>query len=155
MSEVCEPLRTWFGAEVGATSVEHLHAQDNDPRWSAVHYLVEATEYERHAAWCFRAKQSPWTYDLRAMNDVEWTQTSPGYNWQVGELAGRRVFVGLQWDYLDGQLVCFWEATSSVVDYDMIEAWLKEKFPNASFWANAQNFYNVVNDIRERRGGST
>jgi hypothetical protein len=124
---------------------------DEDDRWLATRYLVEATSYEKHAAWCFRAKQSPWKYDLHAMNDVEWVQTSPGYNWKVGELAGKLVHVNLQWDYIDGALVCFWEPTSRVVDYDMIEAWLKKKFPNAAFWTNALNFYNVVIDIKEKR----
>ncbi len=125
---------------------------DEDDRWAATRYLVQATFYEKHAAWCFRSTRSPWKYDLHMMNDVEWVQTSPGYWWRVGELAGKPVHVNLQWDYIDGQLVCFWEPTSLVVDYDMIAAWLKKKFPNASLWTNAQNFHNVVIDIKEKRG---
>jgi hypothetical protein len=151
MSETHEQLRTWFDAEPGATDEERIRVMAEDPRWSATRYLVEATEYEKHAAWCFRAKHSPWRYDLHATNDVEWTKTSPGYNCQIGKLAGKSVCVNVQWDYLNGQLVCFWEAASLVVDYDMIEAWLKKELPNVTFTCNAQNLHNVLIEIGNER----
>lgn len=136
-------LRTWYGNGNGQRMGE-------DPRWTETRFLVEATDHERFAEWCFNASTSPWSYD-RPHDRVEWTQTSPGYSCRAGSLAAKPVQVHLQWDYLDGELVCFWAATSLVVDYAMIDAWLEKKFPNVKRKTNAMNLHNVLIDIREER----
>ena len=136
-------LRTWFGATTDA-------ALAADPRYTDTHYLVKATHEERNAQWCRMSTQSPFRYDLHDLRTVEWVQTSPGYSFEVGHLEERDVVVGLQWAYLNGALVCFWEPESRLVDYDMIEAWLKIKLPNVHTTSNATNLRNVILEISRR-----
>lgn len=148
-------LRTWFGAEIhrdaDAQRKADIAAMDNDPRYEATLYLIEATHHETNAEWCRLAKSSPYRYDLKDIRTVEWVQTNPGYWTEVGKLAGHPVVVNLHWAHLNGALVCFWESTSRVVDYDMIEKWLDKKFPNVVVKTNATNIHLALNEIDRRR----
>jgi hypothetical protein len=142
-------LRTWFGS-TSPDRAERIAVMDADPRYADTHYLVEATDTERHAQWCFASTESPFRYDRKDIRDVEWIQTSPGAFLEIARQKGRPVCVCLQWDYLNGALVCFWEPTSRLVDYDLIDPWLKMKFPNIHTTSNAMNIHNVILEIGRR-----
>lgn len=142
-------FRTWFGAEKIGDREADRAAMDNDPRFLMTEYLVEATSFEHHAQWCFRARGAPYCYDVRDMRTVDWVQTNPGLWEQVGKLADMPVVVNLSWAWLNGAMVCFYESTSQVVDWRMIEAWLGKKFPNVRLKTDAINLHNVLLDIEQ------
>jgi hypothetical protein len=144
-------LRTWFGAEKLNDRDADIAAMNNDPRYGETFYLVEATHHERHAEWSRLSTQSPYCYDLRDIRNVDWVGTNPGHWERIGELAGHPVVVNLSWSYLNGALVCFYESTSRVVDWDVIESWLAKKFPNVRVKTNATNLHLVLQDIERER----
>lgn len=76
-------------------------------------FVVEATRFEQHALW---QSYHP---------AVNWGQINSGRGFQIGTLADMPVVIGLTWAIIDGQRVMFVEATSQVVDYRMVEAWLE------------------------------
>ena len=147
-------LRTWFGSDSQDPDVRRA-AMATDPRYADTYYLVEATDSEHLAEWCRLSTQSPYRFDRKDIRTVEWVQTSPGYTFEVGRLNDRPICVHLQWDYLNGALVCFWEATSRLVDYDLIYPWLETRFPNVHTTSNAMNLHNVIGEINRRRDAAT
>ena len=94
-----------------------------------LHGLVEATDFERHTLWHCHER-------------VNWKDDGIGYGHQIGTLNERPIFVAFNFATIDGKRICFWHATSSLVDYDMIEEWLKTnlKYNNK---VDANNFHNV------------
>lgn len=117
-----------------------------DPRRLETFYLVEATSFEHLALWGEN--------DLRTEGRVEWDgRGSSGWSIDVGRLADMPVCIYPYWDRIDGKQVCFWEATSAVVDYRMTDAWLAKEFPRVR-QTNAMNFGHVLAllDAERRKG---
>lgn len=140
-------LRWYFASDA-------LIEQIDDPRYAATRYLCEATDFEQSGAlWTTWSKQSPWRYDIQRRNDarVEWEQTNPGHLITIGKLDNMPICIHVCWNWIDRELVCFWEMTSLVQDHRMAEKWLKKTFPTRYATANAQNFHNIVGEIRHRR----
>ena len=78
-------------------------------------------------------------------------QIMQGSSPQVGVLAGMPVQINIFWHRiiglgLDGRrtarLIGFWEPTSLVVDYRLIEKWMKKKFPHVRH--TGSDFFNTV-----------
>ena len=51
------------------------------------------------------------------------------------------------WATIQGKVVCFLEATSELVDWKMIDAWLKREFPSVRK-VNAMNFGSELNYVK-------
>ena len=73
---------------------------------------------------------------------VVWEQDSHGFYRTVGEFGGEPVVVSVFWGILEGHYVAFVEATSTVVHWGMVDAWVKETFP-ALVASNSNNFHAV------------
>lgn len=110
-------------------------------------FVVEATHCEKQ---CF------WEQNSRS-NRVKWEHVSMGYGHQVGTLkVGRKVHpvvVAVSFAILDGSLVAFYEPTSRVVDYDMVEAWVKAESPAYASGkeCNADNFHHCLGAVAVSR----
>lgn len=90
---------------------------------------------------------------------MPWEQDTEGLCPQVGTLAKNPVRIAIFWNRIGGvynketgqfddrRLVLFWEATSRVVDFEMVEKWLEERTPNAKVRTNAMNFHLVAHAI--------
>lgn len=130
-------LQTWFQEEA-----------DKELRCRRTEYLVKATSCEHLGEWSRFAKESE--RRPRGVEPVEWVQTNPGTLFTIAKVKGRPICVNLSWDWIAGALVCFWEATSRLVDYDLVEPWLKEKLPNVRQQSDAMNFHNIVLAIRRK-----
>jgi hypothetical protein len=116
-------------------------------------FLVEASFTEQHFLW------KEYVDQLKLIRDDEWVQKNPGYSTTIGEINGRPIVIHLNWVVIKGVLVCFYEATSQLVDWVMIEAWLDKccnpMYDKGSRQArtDAMNFHHVWHYITnpERR----
>ena len=111
-----------------AKTIRHVALIDDgdtaETRLSVTNFLIEATSNEWHTLWSRWCKQS---IECREPLITKWEQLG-GWGVQVGVLHGRPIVVSLNWDRLDGFLVCQWEPTSQLVDYQMIEEWLEKHY---------------------------
>ena len=113
-------------------------------------HMVEATDFEQSCLW------RDWHYTPRLLGSPRrcaWEQISLGLHKKIGTLANFPVHVSVSFARVEGALVAFYEATSRVVDHDMVKTWLIDSFPSALSWSNAQNFHNTVLDIERRKTG--
>lgn len=84
---------------------------------------------------------------------VNWEQVSAGFALSVGQVGKNNVMVCFTFAFINGKKICFYEATSQVVNHKMIEDWLISKFQlthdGYSRWnhTNAMNFHNCVNSL--------
>ena len=135
-----------------AKSIRHLAWGDKDDtaedRLTVTHYLVEATHCEWHTFW------ARWCKDSQECRDPifnKWEQLG-GWGITVGHIGQRPIVVSLNWDRLDGFLVCQWEGTSELVDYKMIEEWLDKHYTrtchdNRPARSNASNLFSLVREF--------
>jgi predicted PolB exonuclease-like 3'-5' exonuclease len=103
-------------------------------------YGVEATEFEQNF--------------LQQENSIKcvWTEISLTETIQIGEYEGHPVMVELSWAVIKGTKVLFWRATSNVVDYRMVQKWVRENaLTKDATTTNAMNFHNVFNYLPEEK----
>lgn len=143
----------------GPSSAERWRARsdENIAAWTkeAV-FLVEATSYEQLALWSDWAVEGarygrPDTADRR----VAWEQLNPGFAAQAGKVGEYPVIVSVQFVRIEGCVVAFYEATSRVVDHEMVEEWVEHEFGSPKWdgetrtaTTNAMNFGHCVSACR-------
>ncbi len=118
-----------------------IHITDKDR--AKTQWLIEASRFEQLVLW------EKWSAENKATNLV-WESDNRGVIETIGELANRPVAVSIFWVKIEDFIVGFYEATSVVVDYDMVRKWLKKSFPEAQF-ANAMNFHLCAHDISYKK----
>lgn len=122
-------------------------APPQDQRFKETFFLVESSDFERQ---CLRVEWNA---------EVKWEQQSDGCAGQVGILSRRPVVISVFWVKIDDRLVGFWQSTSEVVDYKMIDRWLEKncRQPGGGRTArcDAQNFHICVQVIREANNSET
>lgn len=106
---------------------------NTDKRYANTFYRVEATTYE------------VLTIIGRYDDCYRWKQDHFGTLETVGRLDSRPIVITCQWYEIHDRLVMFWEATSEVVDYKLIEEWFNTHCPCPS--TNAMNFHNCIREI--------
>jgi len=112
-------------------------------------FLVEANSFEQHCLW----KE----YVHTATTPLKWEQMN-GWLVTVNERKGRPICICLSWNRVNGHLVCFWNATSQLVDYKLIDKWLKENYDQK--WdegrrpatCDAQNFHHCIQALKQLDG---
>jgi len=115
-----------------------------EARLKETFFLVNATHFE---AGCLR---EAWN------TKVSWEHMPEGNRHQVGNVGSRPVVIQIFWVRINGKLIGFWEATSQIVDYEMIDKWFRENC-NPPKWnkgrlnarCNPANFHLCVNAIEE------
>ncbi|MEK6829133.1 MAG: hypothetical protein AABY15_03320 [Nanoarchaeota archaeon] len=153
------------------------------PEFKDVVFFVEATSTEQHNLWSEWSKQSmsniePLSDDvLRLIGDklnrdlyvkietlnekvkrnnstrVDWEQIHAGFMITIGKVGKLPVSVCFNFAIINGKKVCFYEATSRVVNHKMVEDWLITRFQlthdKYCRWnhVNAGNFHNCVNSL--------
>ena len=104
--------------------------------------VVEATSYESMKLWETYHKEKGYS----------WVQNPSGPLVTVGWLMNDRpVCISLFCNTIKGHKILFLEATSILVDWEMINVWLKENLPKTAFQDNgvyvnkvtSSNFHNV------------
>lgn len=113
-----------------------------EERLKITDFLVEANSFEKHTLW------REWHEKLT------WQQENPGESVTIGHLDDRPVCVSFFWDTIGGKLICFYDAHSAVVDWTMINDWLRKHFTgrwdSGTRWAHtdAMNFHLCVDHIK-------
>lgn len=105
-------------------------------------FLVEADSFATLRLW------QDWSSEATG-NNCEWKQDSTSYVEEVGRIGERPVCAMISWYLIENIRVGFWEATSMVVDYEIIENWLRKRFKNVKQKTNAINFHNVLFPIQD------
>jgi len=100
---------------------------------------VEATSFEKLCLWS--------EYNERKL---QWEDSPFGILFKVGEVDSRPVYVSLTTAIVAGKKILFYNATSEIVDYNMIEEWLKDVLPESARQitgfvnkTDAMNFHNI------------
>lgn len=100
-----------------------------DPRFKDTVLLIEATSFEQYALWVIYSKQS----SSSAQNKVhilDWKEDCSGVSYCAGEINKLPVMISFTWAHWNGQRVCFYEAVSRAVDWDIVHGFLDVNFPN-------------------------
>lgn len=112
-------------------------------------FLVQATHNETHSYW----KEYHDNPDKRFKEPPikTWDQAS-GKCFTVGYFGEHPVAVQIFWNKINGQWVGFWEPTSRVVDYQMIEKWLDQNYTRKTHdgrnaRCDSSNFHNCLAEI--------
>jgi len=108
---------------------KHKH----DERFLDTVYFVEATSFELQILWQRNDAK-------KRRNRVKWEEDLRGLFLVIGDFYGRPVTVRFSFAKLNGKRVCFYEASSQVVNYEMVREFL-EKECGVSGHCDAQNFH--------------
>lgn len=120
-----------------------------DPRFALTEFVIEATDFECHSLWR--------EHNYRPDNDdkMSWTGDGSGTMITVGRLNDMPVNISIQWAMVNGMLMMFYWACSQVVDYKMVESWLKENcnpmHGNRRAHTDAQNFHVAIHASNEKK----
>lgn len=115
--------------------------------YNNVCYLVEANSFEKLTLWN--------TWVKSAKEPIKWKDSNRGVIPVVGLVNKLPVCVSILINEIEGMPVVFWEATSRMVDHDLIKDWFKEKMPqlfpeqNAHLSCDAQNFHCCVHYLQD------
>ena len=109
--------------------------RDMEALFPLAHALVEATHFEKFALW----KE----YHHRKEEHL-WVDHSQGFSLQIGTLDNRPVWITCWSAIIEGKFIVFYECTSQVVDWLMIETWLKANFKANIKMVDAMNFHNAL-----------
>lgn len=101
-----------------------------------VHGIVEATSYEALMLW----------REFHQEQKLSWVQNNSGWLECVGKVGDREVWISPLAHIVNGRKILFVEATSVVVDWDLIEEYLKKNVPSAvtrnEIYLNKENAMN-------------
>ena len=81
-----------------------------------------------------------------------WSDVSSGLSLYCGTFGDMPVYATIWFYLVDGYVVAFYEGTSMVVHYKMIEDKVKETFGIHDMytkWADSSNFHNIYRVIKE------
>jgi hypothetical protein len=106
-------------------------------------WLVQATDEEQFNLWEKYAHDS----DHRVHKDIciKWEQRNPGHSVTLGHLDGRPICVSVAYNYLNGKLVMFYDGTSQLVDWKMIDEWIEYHAEKCLGWEKTWETWPHVN----------
>lgn len=92
--------------------------------------IVEITKYEERMLWKEYRERVPDGEWIQSLG--EWFQSLSGPLVTVGQVNGRPVCISLFVNTIGGKKVVFYEATSVMVDHDMIDHWFLDHLPDSA-----------------------
>lgn len=117
-----------------------------ESRIAITQFLVEADDFAYHELWSKFCKKSSYCKYPEIAN---WEQIN-GFLVTVGKHDDRPVCISLNWCILDGFVVCFWHATSELIDHKIIEEWFKKHYPKSDKRCDANNFHICLSAIKAK-----
>lgn len=106
-------------------------SEEHKDKFKDVVFAIEATSFEQLSLWQLNEKSK---------YIKSWEQRFQGWTIVIGHVGNMPVAVCLTYAKLNGHKVVFYEATSEIVDHDMVRKWIDHYNPNQSNHANAMNF---------------
>lgn len=95
-------------------------------------FLVQATDLEQLFVW------QQWH------ERATWRETYPDRGVTVGTTNGRPTVVRCTWVVINGHLVMFYDPTSMLVDWELVEQWRRPFHARGAGHCDARNFHNCV-----------
>lgn len=112
-------------------------------------FMVEATNCERFYLWARHSDISSTRHNSDLA--VTWETMESSFH-TIGHQQNRPIVVSISWHRINGQVVMFYEATSKLVDWAMIESWLAKQFPPIRHKYDAANFRHCLSHIAQLNG---
>lgn len=121
------PTCLFRSAEVLEIIQPKPYKQDEQMRefLKGVQGVCEVDSYSRHMLW----EENHWKAEAMDRKKRTWVSDMSGLGETVGFLDNRPVHISLFKSVIDGKTILFSEATSTVVDYDMIRDWYEKNLP--------------------------
>ena len=121
-----------------------------------VDFVIQATYEEKHMLWLTRHH-----HDVQLGHIHIWDDEGAGRCPTIAMVGrgrkARPIVISIFYAYLDGLRVAFYEPTSQLVDWLLIDKWIKErtghiKYNNGTRWAHTDvgNFHDVIHEIQNR-----
>lgn len=113
----------------------------------------EVTNYEKHMLWIEYSEEAmkAGCAQSNGFRRHSWEASCSGLFEVVGYLGDRPVAMSLWVDTIDGHRILFYEPTSRLVDYALIDEWLEANLPKTAYRADgsmnrsdAMNFCNIL-----------
>lgn len=119
-------------------------------------YFVEADDFAKSILFKERATTSCVTHLFRGnkdgYNDLDWDGFSDCRLFHIGFLDEMSVCIQMTWHKIEGKRICFYNGTSQVVDWRMIEAFIDECCEIAGCQkTDAQNFCHATWALRDAK----
>lgn len=115
---------------------DYTATMSTDDFFGEARLVVEASSFEHQALW------------KEFADKISWKQVLHGTIPTVGHLEGKPVSVSIQFAVLEGHGVLFWHPTSVMVNYELIEAWLRDSVKKFQ----GENHDAVFTDANNFRG---
>lgn len=103
-------------------------------------YLKDAVAYVEANSFEYSILWEKWYHENER---VTWEENLSGFLPTVARYDNRPVCINIRYAHINRKKVLFYYATSQMVFYPAIEAWLKKYLPDAKH-TDAQNFHNIV-----------
>lgn len=129
---------------LGTVTEQDTYRMVAEELFSRVTWLVEATHEETFQLWChWHEKLDLWRAGIGHTFVVDYVDIRAHGERKFQKMP---VAVRVLWHPVEGHLVGFYEATSLVVDHDMVQRWLEKVAPHAAH-TNASNFAHVFRGL--------
>ena len=125
------------------------HINQIDKRLAETFYAIEADSYAYHQIW------KEYFYSVPPeKRKFDFVQDYSGIGVTIGPMRshnGSQMPIVLQfnWWIINGHRVLFYHASSQVVDWGLIEKWLKKYMPHLKRTSDATNAHNVLNYLED------
>lgn len=105
-------------------------------------YVVEANSFERFACYLLYSNESAVPYHKK----ISFKQGTSGYGPQIGMVDNRPICISIIINYINNVPVLFFEGTSMLVDYKVIEDWLTIFCPAYAncYTCDMNNFHQCI-----------
>lgn len=115
-----------------------------DKRLANTFHTIEADDYAFHMIW------KEYFYDVHeSARKYEFVQDHSGFARQIGIINKKPVMLNFRWWIVNGHPVLFYGCNSQVVDWEMIEDWLKKYMPHVKYTSDAANAHNVFSECKK------
>ena len=131
------------------STVEATKQNQEAKSYTEAKFMVEATNCEKFYLWTRHSDIS--STRLNTDLAVTWETMESSFH-TIGHLQNRPIVVSISWHRINGQVVMFYEATSKLVDWAMIESWLTKQFPHIKHKYDAANFRHCLSHIAQLNG---
>ena len=115
-----------------------------DKRLAKTFHAIEADSYAFHQIW------KEYFYDVpKEKRKFNFVQDSSGRGLEVGRINKRPIVLNFRWWIINDRPVLFYGCNSQLVDWKMIEDWLKKYMPHLRHTSDATNAHNVLNFLED------
>lgn len=115
------------------------HINQIDKRLANTFYAIEADSYACHMIWAKYFHDVP-----KAERKFIVIQDSHLISFEIGRIGKRPIILSLRWYTVNDHLVLFYDCTSQLADWKMVEDWMKKYMPHIKEKSDAMNAYNVL-----------